>query len=125
QIDYYRGSWVADGKVCLDLHGSPGYGGVKQTFATEKGKRYRVTFALSAASGYGLQRIAVEAAGERVTFESDGGKNKKANCVWSTKTLDFTATGAKTTLEIYTLETKRNPDAGPLLDNVAVVLLPK
>src|SRR4051812_12760222 len=35
---------AADGKRSLDLHGSPGFGGVKQTIPTKAGQKYRVTF---------------------------------------------------------------------------------
>ena len=48
QIDAVRetgGLWkAADGKRCLDLHGSPGLGGVKQTVATRAGRKYRSRF---------------------------------------------------------------------------------
>src|SRR5262245_37683734 len=45
QIDYVGTHWTAgEGKRSLDLHGSPGFGGVKQTFRTVQGQRYRVTF---------------------------------------------------------------------------------
>src|SRR5262249_24519791 len=48
QIDYIGSFWpAADGKRSLDLHGSPGFGGVSQTFPTVKGQKYRVTFALA------------------------------------------------------------------------------
>src|SRR5947208_3622044 len=46
QIDLVSTHWeAADGKRSIDLHGSPGYGGVKQTFKTKKGQKYQVTFA--------------------------------------------------------------------------------
>src|SRR5688572_33418771 len=49
QVDYIGGHWKsADGNRSLDLHGSPGLGGVKQTFATVKGRKYKVTFAVAA-----------------------------------------------------------------------------
>jgi hypothetical protein len=40
QIDLIGTFWTsADGKRSLDLHGSPGYGGVEQTFKTRKGAK--------------------------------------------------------------------------------------
>ncbi len=104
---------AAHGKVCLDL-----YGGVKQTFATVKGKEYRVTLSLAAASGEGRERIGVEAAGQKTVFEANGGKNKNAPLAWSTNTWNFVARAKSTTLEIYSLSKKDN---GPRLDNVSVV----
>src|SRR5262245_42740046 len=38
---------AADGKRSLDLHGSPGFGGVKQTLPTKAGQKYRVTFRMT------------------------------------------------------------------------------
>src|SRR6478735_7089945 len=51
QIDICQekdGAWkAAAGKRSLDLHGSPGFGGVKQTLETRAGKKYRVTFQMT------------------------------------------------------------------------------
>src|SRR5687767_12066155 len=35
---------AADGQRSLDLHGSPGLGGVKQTIPTKAGQKYRIEF---------------------------------------------------------------------------------
>src|SRR5260370_41188947 len=52
QISYVSTMWQhADGKRALDLHGAPGFGGIKQTFKTKKGQKYRVTFALAGSPG--------------------------------------------------------------------------
>src|SRR5947209_10953366 len=48
QIDYIGTYWQhAQGEHSLDLHGSPGIGGISQTFKTKKGQKYRVTFMLA------------------------------------------------------------------------------
>src|SRR5947207_4543188 len=48
QIDYIGNYWQhAKGEHSLDLHGSPGIGGIQQTFKTKKGQKYRVSFALA------------------------------------------------------------------------------
>src|SRR5262249_6080253 len=48
QIDLVGVYWpAAEGKRSLDLHGSPGLGGISQTFATTAGKTYLVTFMLA------------------------------------------------------------------------------
>src|SRR5262245_28114717 len=45
QIDYIGNYWQhSKGEHSLDLHGSPGIGGVSQTFKTTKGQKYRVSF---------------------------------------------------------------------------------
>ncbi|HEX3998042.1 MAG TPA: choice-of-anchor C family protein [Pirellulales bacterium] len=123
QIDYIHAHWKADdGERSLDLHGSPGYGGVAQTFKTLKGRRYRVTFSLAGTPGANpaTKRVAVVAAGKQQAFEFDStGKSLQA-MGWSTKTWEFVAVADETTLEIYTLETT-DPTRGPALDNVRVV----
>src|SRR6516162_5240865 len=63
QIDYVGSYWkAAHGQRSIDLHGSPGYGGVAQTFATSKGQRYRVTFSLAGTPGTGEKKMGVQAA---------------------------------------------------------------
>jgi choice-of-anchor C domain-containing protein len=126
QIDYLGSHWRADhGQHSLDLHGSPGYGGVAQTFRTVPGQRYRTTFALAGSPGSNpaVKRVAVAAAGRRQDFEFDStGKSIQA-MGWTTKTWEFEANAAETTLEIFSLETT-DPYAGPALDNVRVVSVP-
>jgi choice-of-anchor C domain-containing protein len=121
QIDYIGAFWqAADGKRSIDLHGSPGYGGIAQTFATDKGQKYRVTFALSCTPGTGEKKIAVRAAGKKSEFRCDGSKTTKQDMRWVTHSWEFTAVSDRTTLEIHTLETT-DPEQGPALDNVSVV----
>ena len=65
---------ASNGQRSIDLHGSPGYGGIKQTFHTTAGQRYRVTFTLSCnpEAKFKTKRIAVEVAGTTETFTVDG-----------------------------------------------------
>jgi choice-of-anchor C domain-containing protein len=125
QIDYLGTHWQnADGFRSLDLHGSPGYGGVEQTFKTKKGQRYLVMFSLAGSPGSNVpvKTIGVSAAGkmERFTFDSTGKTVRKMG--WVTRAWEFTAVADETTLEIYTLETT-DPVAGPALDDVWVIAL--
>jgi choice-of-anchor C domain-containing protein len=123
QIDYIGTHWkAADGKRSLDLHGSPGFGGVKQTFTTREGQRYRVSFSLAGSPGRGEKKVGVRAAGKKTSFSCDGSTATAEEMGWATKTWEFTAIADHTTLEIHTLETE-DPNAGPALDNVAVVVL--
>jgi choice-of-anchor C domain-containing protein len=125
QIDYIGTFWqAADGKRSIDLHGSPGYGGVQQTFDTDKGKKYRVTFSLACTPGTGVKKVAVRAAGKKGEFRCDGSKATYENMGWKTHTWQFKAVADKTTLEIHTLETT-DPERGPALDNVSVVAVEK
>src|ERR1700737_4340875 len=71
QIDYVSTYWEsAEGKRSLDLHGSPGYGGIKQTFKTKKGQKYRVTFSLAGnpSGTVPVKKLGVKAAGKEEDF---------------------------------------------------------
>jgi choice-of-anchor C domain-containing protein len=120
QIDYVGTHWeAAHGKRSIDLHGSPGFGGIQQTFATKKGKQYRVKFSLAGTPGAGPRRIGVRAAGQKGEFRCES-QTTLPKMNWTTQTWVFKATTEKTTLEIHTLETT-DPERGPVLDNVSVV----
>jgi len=127
QIDYIENHhWkAADGERSLDLHGSPGYGGVEQTFQTTKGQRYRVTFSLAGSPGCEFQSksVAVSAAGKAQAFSFDSTGKTIENMGWVTNEWEFDAVADQTTLEIFTLE-KTDPVAGPALDNVRVEAVP-
>jgi choice-of-anchor C domain-containing protein len=126
-VRFVAALWRPDhGKRSLDLHGSSGRGGVAQTFQTVKGQRYRVTFSLAGSPGSkpAVKRVAVAAAGRRQQFDFDtAGKSPQA-MGWSTKTWLFEAVAPQTTLEIYTPE-DQGRYAGPALDNVRVVPVPR
>jgi choice-of-anchor C domain-containing protein len=123
QIDYISPDhWAAaDGKRSLDLHGSPGFGGVKQTLATKKGKTYTVTFQMAGNPGGTVteKSVWVAAAGgnKKFTFDAKGKAVDKMG--WEKQTWEFTATADETELEIYTAE-EVDQFAGPALDNVSV-----
>jgi choice-of-anchor C domain-containing protein len=122
QIDYISGYWEnADGKRSIDLHGSPGYGGIKQTFKTKKGQKYRLTFAL-AGNPVGTtaeKKLGVKVGDKEEEFLFNTEGKTTDNMGWATQVLDFTATDSETTLEFYTLM-KEDPNCGPALDNVSV-----
>jgi choice-of-anchor C domain-containing protein len=126
QIDYITNLWnAADGGRSLDLNGSPGVGGVAQTFATRAGQRYRVTFALAGnpTGDVTLMSLAVSAAGQSQAFTFDTTGMSDDNMGWEDTTWEFVATGDQTTLEIYSADGS-NPWGGPALDNVSVVAVP-
>jgi len=116
-IDYI-GSYFpsADGHRHIDLDGTPGSGGMQQTFPTVAGQRYRVTFDL-AGNPEGpptVKTMRVEAAGQSQVFSHDASLN------WSHEAWEFTATGPTTTIEFYSLDPEGGY-CGPLLDNVSVI----
>ena len=128
QIDVLQeadGKWkAADGKRCLDLHGSPGFGGVKQSFATRVGKKYRVTFQMSGNPGVGHTevKLAVRAAGKDQEFAVDMDGKTVEDLKWEKKTWEFTATEATTVLKLHTaMPDTSNAFGGPMLDDVKVV----
>ncbi len=122
QIDLLSTNWQAgEGKRSLDLHGSPGIGGVKQTLATKKGKTYTVTFQMAGNPGGQVteKSLWVAAAGEKKKFTFDAkGKSHEA-MGWEKMTWEFTATADETELELYSAETA-DEFAGPALDDVSV-----
>jgi choice-of-anchor C domain-containing protein len=123
QIDYVTSYWpAADGKRSLDLHGSPGLGGVKQTIATKKGQRYRVTFSFAGnpEGPVAVKKMAVAAAGQKEEFTFDTTGRKLSDLGWRTEKWEFKADADETTLEFYTTMTE-DPNCGPVLDNVVVV----
>jgi choice-of-anchor C domain-containing protein len=117
---------AADGKRFLDLHGSPGLGGVKQPFVTRVGQKYRVTFSMSGNPGVGYEavQLAVRAAGKEELFSCDMAGKTPDDLKWERKAWEFTAVDTITVLEIHTaMGPTANPFAGPLLDDVKVVTL--
>jgi choice-of-anchor C domain-containing protein len=115
---------AADGKRSLDLHGSPGFGGVKQPFVTKPGQKYRVTFSMSGNPGVGHEavQLAVRAAGKKQVFDCDMTGKTLDDLKWETKTWEFTAVDTITVLEFHTaMPVTTNAFGGPLLDYVKVV----
>jgi choice-of-anchor C domain-containing protein len=122
-IDYIGNYWEhADGNRSLDLHGSPGIGGVQQTFKTRKGQKYRVTFYLATnpISQFKTRAVCVTASGQKDTFKIDGTGRTQKDMGWTKKQWDFVAGEDETSLEIYSVETQ-DTACGPALDNVSVL----
>ncbi|GBL15644.1 hypothetical protein MTo_02959 [Microcystis aeruginosa NIES-1211] len=126
QIDY-TAYWVdADGDRSLDLNGSPGVGGIAQTFSTIAGQQYLVSFALAGNtySGTPIRQLGVSAAGQSEVFSFDTTGFSDDNMGWVNKTWVFTATASTTTLEFYSLSIEpENAAFGPALDNISVISL--
>ena len=115
---------AAHGKRSLDLHGSPGFGGVKQPFVTKVGQKYKVTFSMSGNPGVGHETVqmAVRAAGKKEVFGCDMAGKTLDDLKWEQKSWEFTAVDTITVLEFHTaMAPTANPFGGPLLDDVKVV----
>ncbi|WP_020473222.1 choice-of-anchor C family protein [Zavarzinella formosa] len=122
QIDLIEGYWKgAEGKRSLDLNGSPGTGGVKQTITTEKGKKYKLTFKLAGNPGAPAKKeVTVEAGESKKAFAFDATGKTQEEMGWELKELEFTATGDKTDIELYST-TADTENSGPAIDDVKVV----
>jgi choice-of-anchor C domain-containing protein len=120
QIDLIGTFWTsAHGSRSLDLHGSPGYGGVEQTFKTKKGTKYKVELQLAATPESGDRSVWVAAAGDKKQFEVNSGDGTREKMKWMKVSWEFTAAGDETTLEVYTTE-KGDDFRGPAIDEVTV-----
>lgn len=100
------------GNQSIDLAGTPGPGGVKQSFATVAGQDYTVDFWLSSNGGPFTSSLQV--------FWNDisaGTFDSPVQGTWELRTLQLTATTNNTTLEFYS---PISGTAGPLLDDVSV-----
>ena len=128
QIDVVETHWQsAEGKRSIDLHGSPGYGGVAQTFKSTPGSRYRVTFKMAGTpiafgSVGGYKRMLVRAAGTQAEFSFDTTGKTPKQMGWMPITWEFVANAKETTLEFVTAD-KHDPCCGPALDEVKVIEL--
>ena len=127
QIDYKGSLWIdADGSRSIDLNGTPGVGGIAQTFNTIAGQQYLVSFALAGnpAGGTPIKQLEVSAAGQSEAFSFDTTGFSYNNMGWVNKTWVFTAIASTTTLEFYSLSIEpENALFGHTLDNVCVISL--
>lgn len=117
--------WKAHhGKRALDLHGSPGFGGVEQTIATKPGKKYKVTFRMSGNPGvpeHKKVQLGARAAGQDKEFELTMEGRTYEDLKWEEQVWEFTAKEQMTVIEFHTaMPATSNGFGGPLLDDVKV-----
>jgi choice-of-anchor C domain-containing protein len=120
-VDYVGPFWEhAEGKRSVDLHGSPGFGGVKQSVKLTEGVKYTLTFSLAVSphAADPKKKMAVEVDGAKTEFAIDG--TGKGAMTWETQSLTFTAGKTDTVIEFYTLETE-DGNCGPALDDVKLL----
>lgn len=123
-VDHISTWWVSGhGKRSLDLNGTSA-GGIAQTFPTEKGQKYKLTFLMAgnpgALSDLDDLKLEVEVAATRKTFSFDASATTAQAMGWKTVELEFTAGAARTTLTFRSLHGE-NDLSGPALDRVRVV----
>ena len=131
KIDYVQESaytWkAADGKRSLDLCGTPGSGGVSQTFATIADQMYKVQFSMSANPTTGWsgedmpnKTVSAQAAGQSADFAFDivTEQSSTEDMKWKLCTFTFVADSDSATLEIFS--TMEIVKIGPVIDNVSV-----
>ena len=115
---------AAHGKRALDLHGSPGYGGVEQSIATKPGKKYKVTFKMSGNPGvpdHKSVQMGVRAAGQDKEFDLTMEGRTYEDLKWEEQVWEFTAKDKTTVIEFHTaMPATSNGFGGPLLDDVKV-----
>lgn len=122
-VDYIGPYWQpAEGRRSVDLNGNEP-GAIAQTLRTKPGQKYRVSFRLAANCFVGagpMFRIEVSAAGARTEFTFDATGRTYEDMGWITRSWEFTAIGAETTLE-FASASDATPTCGPALDRVSVV----
>jgi len=119
-----NGNLAFDGNQYLDLVGQGGTGSISQTFATNAGSRYNLSFVYS----HNLFNPAVTSASASLsvgnlldTISHSTGSN--ANLDWTNYFATFTATGSSTTLNFTNLTGGLNE--GVLLDAVSIQAVPE
>ena len=129
-IDYVGTFWDAsEGSRSIDLHRShlptPGAGGIAQTFATQPGSPYKVTFDMAGnfEAGEVVKDMRVTAAGESTDYSFDVTGRSANDMGWVSRNFMFDAVGIMTTLEFFSLDPVST--GGPALDNVTVTLIPE
>ncbi len=134
-IDYIGGLWpAAEGSRSLDLNGNVA-GAVSQSFATDIGTTYNVTFSLSGNPGVivdtedpswspTLKSVLVSATGatpQAFTYDTAVKGNTLTDMMWESHEYVFVATATNTTL---TFASQIPGAMGPALDNVAIGATP-
>jgi choice-of-anchor C domain-containing protein len=124
-VDYIGTYWVAqDGARSVDLSATAA-GGIEQTFDTETGVHYTVTFYFAGnptGCGSVVKGMDVGATGNptaHYTFDVTG--HSTVSMGWQQETYTFVAAGTSTTLFFQSTE---NSGCGPAVDNVSMITHP-
>ena len=118
-VDWWSGWTAKDGSLSIDVSGWSA-GSISQSFATQMGQTYDVTFWLAGNPDGGptiktVQVSAGSVSGLQYTFDTTG--HNHTNMGWVEKAFSFTATGTNTTLTFTSLNATHY---GPAIDLVNV-----
>jgi choice-of-anchor C domain-containing protein len=127
-IDYLGTPWdVSDGVHAIDLDGRNAiFSGVSQTFATDVGQSYQVSFELSGnpADGPTVKQMLAMVGSYSAAYSFDTTGQTIDALLWTPISFTFTATNSQTTLSFLSL-TGTASSYGALIDNVAVQAVPE
>jgi len=127
-VDYLGSPWdVSDGEHAIDLDGRNAlFSGISQTFVTQAGQTYEVSFDLSGnpQGGNTTKQVLVSLDGfaQQYSFSTMG--QNTSSLIWTPTSFFFTATGSLATLSFMSLSSTSS-SYGPLIDNVAVTAVPE
>lgn len=110
-----------EGRHSIDLNGFTA-GAIAQTFATEPGHTYTVTFYMAGNPDGGpvLKTLAVDTGGAPQEYAFDNTDRNDLDMGWVKQTYVFTATGTQTTLTFRSTTDSFDNRFGPALDNVTI-----
>lgn len=116
-----------DGNNCIDLNGTPGFGGIQQRFFTKKGKKYLLSFYLAGNPGGGptIKKLLVSFGEQTEELEFDISGKTTNNMGWEYKELVFKAKQRATILKFESNQITGPTNWGPVIDNVKLVLYDK
>ncbi|HET9392931.1 MAG TPA: choice-of-anchor C family protein [Candidatus Rubrimentiphilum sp.] len=123
-VDVIGPNWhdADGGKNSIDVDGTPGPGAIAQSFATKRGTKYTVWFALAGNPECGptIKRLLVTAGGASRRYTFDTSHTSDPHMGWQRKSFTFTAAaGARSTLTFTSLDPKGSL-CGPAIDAVRV-----
>lgn len=109
------------GKSSVDLDGTPGPGAIAQSFATQVGATYAVSFALAAnpECDAAIKRLMVTAGSVTRRYAFDASHAGDAHMGWQMKSFSFKAAGSRATLTFRSLD-PTGSRCGPAIDAVRV-----
>ncbi len=123
-IDWIGTRWRAsDGDRSIDIAGTPGPGGIRQSFPTTPGQTYLVQFDLAGNSegGESVKELRANVAGVAHDFAFDTTGRSPTDMGWETKRFQFTANSTSSVLEFLSLSPATStPYFGAAIDNVIV-----
>lgn len=109
------------GTRSLDLDGTPGPGGVSQTFATVPGQWYEVTLTMAGnpvCTPQLIKKLTISAAEQQATLSFDTAGHTTSSMGWTPRSWCFMAIASTTTLKLMSQSSGGN--CGPAVDAVAV-----